>query len=285
MYIVTGANGFIGSNLINFLSNIEKEFVISVDLSDTDTKYISKKKVIQIPADIFYKDIKNIISHFGKPKAIFHEGAISSTTEESWNKLLKYNLSPTLDLIYFCRDTNIPLQYASSASVYGNDLIKEQWNEANKKMNPSNKYAKSKSQIDYVSNLIFNSKKPPMLLQGMRYFNVYGPNEDHKGDQASPYHKFKKELEKTGKIKLFEGSKQFYRDFISVEKLISIKLDAINNYPSGIYDIGTGNPKSFYDVAIEICHSEKYIEWIPMPDNLKEHYQKYTKANMDWYTK
>ena len=94
---------------------------------------------------------------------------------------------------------------------------------------------------------------------------------------------FKKQLEETGKIKLFEGSKEFYRDFVSVEEVIEKKFYCLENKPSGVYDIGTAKPKSFYDVAIEICGSDDYIEWVPMPDNLKEHYQKYTCANMDWY--
>lgn len=117
----------------------------------------------------------------------------------------------------------------------------------------------------------------------MRYFNVYGNNEKHKGDQASPYYKFKRQLKETGKIKLFEGSKNFYRDFISVEEVIEKKIYCLENRASGIYDLGTGIPKSFYDVAIEVGGSDDVLEWIPMPDNLKEHYQTYSKANMNWF--
>lgn len=278
MIVVTGSSGFIGSNLVRTLSELGHS-VLCVDY--VERNYNNKlKNVHNVIAEDFYNDISLYHNRF-KFDAIFHEGAISSTTETNKKLLFEKNLNPTYELIYFCRNKDISLQYASSASVYGNPT-KEEWDNPIKKMNPLNEYAKSKKSIDYFFGLILESKRPPKLIQGMRYFNVYGPNEEHKDDQASPYHKFNKQFKETGKIKLFEGSKEFYRDFISVEELIEKKLYCIENKESGIYDVGTGNPKSFYDVAIEICGSEEYIEWVPMPNNLKEHYQKYTKANMDW---
>jgi ADP-L-glycero-D-manno-heptose 6-epimerase len=171
--------------------------------------------------------------------------------------------------------------------VYGN-LSKEKWHSSNKELSPLNKYASSKKEIDYVSNLVINSTRPPVLLQGMRYFNVYGPNEDHKGDQSSPHHKFKTQLLETGKIRLFEGSKEFYRDFVSVEKVIELKLKALESMPSGFYDVGTSNPKSFYEIAVQVCqengieNSNDYIEWISMPNNLSSHYQRYSYADSSW---
>jgi len=271
MIVVTGACGFIGSNLVNRLLQLNKT-VIAVDYVKRD--YIDYSKIYFIYADDFYDNLDNYC--FGVSN-IFHEGAISSTTETDWNKLLEKNVECTLNLIYYCRDNNMPLHYASSASVYGNPQ-KEVWHQKDKPLNPLNLYAKSKANIDYVADLVINSKRPPKLLQGMRYFNVYGPNEDHKGDQASPYSKFKKQLEETGKIKLFEGSKEFFRDFISVGELIDKKLKIWYNQPNGIYDIGTSKAKSFYEVALEVGGSPDVIEWIPMPDNLKEHYQKYSCA-------
>jgi ADP-L-glycero-D-manno-heptose 6-epimerase len=275
MIVVTGASGFIGSNLVRRLMEMGEKNILCVDY-EYRYEYFKNLPVLFTPADEFYKHTKN----YKGINAIFHEGAISSTTETDVKKLYKYNIECTWNLIYYCRDNNIPLQYASSASVYGNPSIKE-WNNPDKPLRPLNEYARSKTQIDYVVDLIINSKKPPKLLQGMRYFNVYGPNEDHKGDQASPYHKFKKQLEKTGKIQLFEGSKDFYRDFISVDEVIDKKIITLLDKKSGIYDVGTGKPKSFYDVAIEICGSPDLIEWMPMPDNLKEHYQTYSCAIMD----
>lgn len=280
--IVTGACGFIGSNLIKTLIESGETDILAVDYEQRD--YIINYNVLFTPADIFYSDIDR---YCNETKIIFHEGAISSTTETNWKSLFNKNVNCSWNLIYFCRTNNIPLQYASSASVYGNPSKKE-WTNPCKKLNPLNLYAKSKQQVDYVADLIIKSKKPPKLLQGLRYFNVYGSNEDHKGNQSSPYHKFTNQLNQYGKIKLFEGSKEYYRDFISVEEVIKRKLKLIKENNSGIYDIGTGTPKSFYDVAKEVCiqngieNPEQYIEWIPMPENLKEHYQKYSCAILDY---
>jgi ADP-L-glycero-D-manno-heptose 6-epimerase len=279
MIIVTGSSGFIGSNLMKTLMEKGEE-VRGVDYIQRD--YVSNNSINYL-ADDFYSRLDLCCDGV---TTIFHEGAISSTTETDWRKLWKYNVECTMNLIYFCRDNNINLQYASSASVYGNPSI-EEWNNPKKKTNPLNMYAKSKEQIDYITGLILSSRRPSKLLQGLRYFNVYGKNEEHKGDQSSPYHKFTKQLKETGKIKLFEGSKGFYRDFISVEEIIEKKIKILEKGKSGIYDIGTGKPKSFYNVAEEVCmkegieNPEQYIEWIPMPDNLKEHYQKYSCAILD----
>lgn len=287
MIVVTGANGFIGSNLCMELVRRGKS-VLGIDY-ELDRPYLVGTNVGFSPAEDFYSNLNKYL--VGRDiEAIFHEGAISSTTETNTKRLFERNISPTMDLMYFCRDNHIPLQYASSASVYGN-LSREQWHRAHKPMNPLNEYAKSKKSGDYLAEWIMDSRKPPKLFQGMRYFNVYGPNEDHKGDQASPYHKFSKQLSECGRIRLFEGSKDFYRDFVPVERVIEIKLSALENYASGIYDVGTAMPKSFYAVACEVCSRQGIsdpdlvIDWVPMPENLKAHYQTYSYANMSWYNK
>ena len=119
------------------------------------------------------------------------------------------------------------------------------------------------------------------LVQGFRYFNVYGDGEEHKEDQASPVSKFAKQIEETGKLKLFEGSDKFLRDFICVDDIVNIVLD--NDKPSGIYDLGTSNPVSFQKVAD--CVIKKYngeIEEVPFPEHLKGKYQDYTCAKKEW---
>lgn len=273
MIVVTGACGFIGSNLVRELYNRGERDILMVD--DVCRPYCNDLPVLYAPSSEFYNNIDKYLK--GGCKGIFHEGAISSTTETDWKKLFKQNVQCTWNLIYYCRDKVIPLQYASSASVYGNPTVDE-WHNPNKILDPLNLYAKSKQQIDYVADMVMKSVRPPEKLQGMRYFNVYGPNEDHKGDQSSPYHKFRKQLQETGKIKLFEGSENFLRDFISVDEVIDKKLKIWYNQTNGIYDIGTSKPKSFYEVALEIGGSPDVIDWIPMPSNLVEHYQKYSCA-------
>ena len=164
---------------------------------------------------------------------------------------------------------SIPVKYASSASVYGNQVGI---------INPLNYYALSKVTVDYwVED---NLDKFP-LIQGFRYFNVYGDGEGHKGNQASPVSKFTKEIKETGKLKLFEGSQDFLRDFVCVDDIVNLVLD--NGKKSGIYDLGTSAPVSFQFVAE--CCIKKYggdIEYIPFPDHLKGKYQDYTCAKKLW---
>lgn len=283
MIIVTGANGFIGSNLVKTLLARGEKNILGVDYV-LDRPYLLSSSVgVTLPVD-FYSNLKYFLRN---AKYVFHEGAISSTVERDRKLLFERNVDPTMSLIYYCRDNNIPLQYASSASVYGNPT-KETWDQEQKPLAPLNRYAESKRSCDYIADSVMKCKRPPEQLQGLRYFNVYGPNEDHKLDQASPYHKFSQQLKKTGRIQLFEGSENFYRDFISVEQLIMLKLFAIEHRPSGIYDAGTSKPKSFYTVACEVCEQQNIdlpsavIDWVPMPEHLKAHYQSYSKANMSW---
>jgi ADP-L-glycero-D-manno-heptose 6-epimerase len=146
-------------------------------------------------------------------------------------------------------------------------------------VNPQSPYAWSKYLFDrYIT---YTSDSWPIKVQGFRYFNVYGPHEDHKGNQASPYHKFEKQAKDTGVIKLFEGSDKFLRDFVPVETVCKIHKHFLGVSETGIWNIGTGQPTSFEDVARMIA--EKYnarIEYIPMPENLKHQYQEFTCADV-----
>jgi ADP-L-glycero-D-manno-heptose 6-epimerase len=201
---------------------------------------------------------------------VIHLGAISSTTctDERAIKLQNYDFS--VRLISQCVERGISIQASSSASVYGidNTTFKE-----SDRMAPQNLYAKSKAAIEtFCSGL--QSRTPVQLF---RYFNVFGPHEDHKGSQASPYHQFRKQKEERGVIRLFEGSREFKRDFVPVEQVIQTHIDFFDVKESGVWNVGTGRAKSFFDVAQEINGD---IEWIPMPENLKASYQAYTCANM-----
>ena len=143
---------------------------------------------------------------------IIHQGAISSTVETNINKIHRYNVEYTLELFSYAIRYGIPVKYASSASVYGN---------TEGQINPLNYYAISKLQIDYY---VQDNLDKFSFIQGFRYFNVYGNHEDNKGDQSSPVSKFTKQIKETGKLRLFEGSDKFFRDFICVDDLVEVVL-------------------------------------------------------------
>jgi ADP-L-glycero-D-manno-heptose 6-epimerase len=253
--LITGHKGFIGKNFIHTVSNLGWDYT-AFDILDSPGTRPKELKV-------------------SKYDWVIHLGAISSTTETDLSKLMDLNVSWTIELFEECVNHNTNMQWASSASVYGKRREEQGPFMVTDKCAPANLYAISKYLIEfYIAN-----RNASITCQGFRYFNVYGPNEDHKGTQASPYHQFSKQAKQTGVIKVFEGSDRFKRDFISVSDLISIQLDSLIGKSSGIYNIGTGKPKSFLEVAEEV--SKKYnakIEIIPFPEHLKTHYQTYTCA-------
>ena len=249
MIIVTGSKGFIGRNFLKAFEDTD-DVIIPVD-SD----------IIEWMVDGF-KD-------WHKVDLVIHQGAISSTVEKDIDKIHYYNVHLTLKLFEKCIKYGIPVKYASSASVYGN---------LQGVFNPLNYYAISKLQIDYW---VQDNIEEFSLIQGFRYFNVYGNGEGDKGDQASPVSKFTKQVKETGKLKLFEGSDKFHRDFVCVDDIVHLVLN--NRKRSGIYDLGTSNPVSFQHVAE--CVAKKYngeIEYVPFPDHLKGKYQDYTRARGEW---
>ena len=247
MIILTGNTGFIGKAFENKL--------------DSDNLYRVEKDGT-FPFLEQYED-------WDKVELIIHQGAISSTIETDLNKIFKYNIDFSVKLFEKAIEYKIPVKYASSASVYGNQKSS---------INPLNYYALSKVTVDYwVQDHIDEFE----LIQGFRYFNVYGDGEENKGDQASPVSKFTKQIKETGKLKLFKGSTNYFRDFICVDDIVEIVLN--NDKPSGIYDLGTSNPVSFQTVAD--CVVKKYngvIEEIPFPQHLKDKYQGYTCAKKEW---
>ena len=254
MILLTGHEGFIGSHFLRVIEEELREPVICIDKED-GWKFLSK------------------FDDWEKVYLIIHNGAMSSTTEKNWMTIAHYNQDFTAHLFGKAKEYQIPVKYASSASVYGNQ-------KKNRKIiNPLNQYAISKLIIDYyVLDHIDKFKH----IQGFRYFNVYGTGEDHKGNQASPISKFTKQIRETGELTLFEGSDKFYRDFVWVKDVVDVVLN--NTADSGIYDVGTGNPVSFETVAELVAKKEKgTIKRIPFPEHLKGKYQDYTCANNSWY--
>jgi ADP-L-glycero-D-manno-heptose 6-epimerase len=146
-------------------------------------------------------------------------------------------------------------------------------------LDPKTPYAWSKFLFErYVSNLN-KILTEHIKIQGFRYFNVYGPGESNKQDQASPYHKFEKQYKETGKVKVFENSENYLRDFVHVNQVCKTHIDFFDVEESGIWNVGTGNPTSFLEVALSIAPYHA-IEFIPMPEILKQGYQEYTCADM-----
>ena len=204
---------------------------------------------------------------------VIHLGAISSTSCTDIEALRAQNIMFSYDLIDRCIERRIPIQMASSASVYGKDNTS--FKETDLAV-PNTLYAYSKLLVETKYNL----QQLPSTVQFFRYFNVYGKHEDHKGDQASPYSKFRKQAEQ-GEIRLFEGSANFKRDFVPVETVIDVHKKFFDIAESGVWNVGTGEATSFEDVAKQIAsESGAEIVEIPMPANLRGGYQAYTKADL-----
>ena len=249
--LVTGYQGFIGSNVASYLK-------------------AKGHDVEGFPWEI------NKFPDAQQYDRIIHLGAISSTTERDVEKIMQHNYEYTMKLIEICDMMGTSLQYASSASVYGElTHFREDL-----ELDPRSPYAWTKYLVDRFVTQHLNEFR--VNIQGFRYFNVYGHGEEHKGDMMSPVSKFTKQAKDTGVIKVFENSDKFKRDFISVEDVAVMHEKMLDVDKSGIWNIGSGVATSFLQVAQVIAN--KYgakIEEIPMPENIKAQYQKYTCADND----
>ena len=286
MYIVTGGAGFIGSNLVRGLNKIGITDILVVDnlrrsekfnnLVDCDfNDYLDKKD--------FLEAIENEKIPFAKIEAIFHQGACSNTMEGDGQYMMANNFAYSKVLVESAIKNKIPFIYASSASVYGNQntFIERRQNEK-----PINVYAFSKFVFDqYVRKVLVNAESS---VVGLRYFNVYGPHEAHKGPMASVIFQFYKQLRLTRAIKLFEGTDgcengEQRRDFVSVEDVVKVNLFFLKSMISkGIFNIGTGKSSSFNQIANCLINLEGYGDkmYIPFPESLRNKYQSYTQADI-----
>ena len=278
MYIVTGGAGFIGSNLVKMLNEQGINNILIVDNLGHSQKYLNMNRLSF--ADYMDKnDLPDKISKLGKIEGILHQGACSATTEQDANYLIKNNYEYSKNLLHHCLNNDIDFIYASSASVYGNG--DDGFKEDPACEYPLNGYAFSKFIFDNYVRKVFSSGKPDSQITGLRYFNVYGYQENHKGSMASvPFHFFNQANE-TGKIKVFEGSENFLRDFIFVEDVAEVVKFFLENRKSGIYNCGTGEERSFIDMANSFSqlYGDCSIDTIPFPDHLKGKYQAFTKAD------
>lgn len=285
MIIVTGGAGFIGSNIVHGLNARGISDILVVDdLSD------GRKCLNLADADIRdYADKDDFLRRlqagedFGPVEAVFHEGACSSTTEWDGRYVMAVNYEYSKALLGWCTARRVPLIYASSASVYGMGPV---FREAREFERPLNMYAYSKFLFD--CHLRSLRPAPDTQVVGLRYFNVYGPREQHKGGMASVAQHFHQQLRESNRVRLFEGSDGYEageqrRDFIHVDDIVAVNLWLLDHPEvSGIYNLGTGRAQSFNDVARAAIawHQGGEIDYIPFPDHLKGRYQSFTEADM-----
>lgn len=295
MIVVTGASGFIGSNLISGLNSLGITNILAVDDLTNGRKVINLRN-LKID-DYCDKDdfIHNIeLNAYPKIETIIHMGACSSTTEWDGKLLMKNNYEYSKCLLHLCNRTNINFIYASSASVYGDAAVSFVEKEENE--SPANMYAYSKYLFDrYARKYMGNTTNQ---IVGLRFFNVYGPGESHKTNMTSPVYKFYQQLLSTKKINLFKcRGTPFRRDFIYISDCIKLCLWFLKNTQiSGIYNVGTGISTSFDDVAREIIRYEKertystifsssdvtsFLNYIDFPIDLVGTYQEYTCADLE----
>jgi len=285
MIVVTGGAGFIGSNLVAALNERGRDDIIVVDDLEDGTKFINigRARIADyLDKDQFLDQIETGVMD-GHISAIVHLGAISATTEWDGLLVMNTNYEYSKSLFHFCQQQQIPFIYASSASVYGagTTFVEDFAHEG-----PINMYAYSKFQFDQYVRRHWNELTGQVV--GLRYFNVYGPREQHKGTMASVAYHFNNQIKDTGVCRLFEGTEGYadggqLRDFVYVGDVVDTKLWLLDNPSvSGIFNLGTGKAHSFLDVANAVIgwHGRGKVEFIPFPDHLKGRYQSFTQADI-----
>ena len=289
MIIVTGAAGFIGSAIVWKLNSVGQENIIIVDELGFEEKWknlAGLKFHDFINKDVFIQNIEKGLNI--NLKSIIHMGANSSTTEKDADYLIKNNYEYSKTLAKYSFKNNLRFIYASSAATYGDGSFG--FNDDEKKLNslrPLNMYGYSKQLFDlWVINQGWMDK-----VVGLKYFNVYGPNEYHKGDMRSVVHKAFEQILNTGKVKLFKsGNPDFKdgeqkRDFIYIKDAVDMTLFFLENKDkNGIFNIGSGKARTWNDLVTALFNAmgkPVNIEYIEMPEHLAEKYQYFTEANLD----
>lgn len=286
MIIVTGGAGMIGSNLVKMLNEQGYRDILVVDDLTDGTKFTNL-----VDLDIAdYMDKDDFLSHImagdeiGQIDAVFHLGACSATTEWDGKYMMLNNYEYSKELLHYCLDRDVPFLYASSAATYGGqdaNFIEDKAFEG-----ALNVYGYSKQQFDnYVRRLWDDADAHGEQLSqitGFRYFNVYGPRENHKGSMASVAYHINTQIKEGSNPKLFEGSDQFKRDFIYVGDACKMNIWFWQNGKSGVFNCGTGRAEPFSAVAEAVIkhHGKGIVEEIPFPEHLKGRYQAFTQADL-----
>lgn len=284
MIVVTGGAGFIGSNIVEKLNKLGRNDILVVDDLQDGTKF---KNIVDLDIQD-YLDKDDFLGYvemdgLADIDVIFHEGACSDTTEWDGKFMMDNNYEYSKSLLHYCVEKEVPLIYASSAAVYGGGEI---FKEEKQFECPLNVYGYSKYLFDqYVRRL-----RPQINSQvvGLRYFNVYGPREQHKGTMSSVAFHHNNQIRDNKVVKLFEGYDGYEngeqkRDFIYVDDVVDVNLWFMNNPEvSGIFNCGTGRSQAFNDIAKSVIawHGFGEIEYIPFPEHLKGRYQSFTQADI-----
>ena len=291
MILVTGGAGFIGSVLLKELNNLGHKDILVVDRLRNSQKWLNlrgTKFVHYLHVDELF--LPENLTSLLKVTKIFHMGACSSTTEMDMDYLMKNNVEYSKKLFNFALEKKIPFLYASSAATYGaGEHGYSDDHELITKLRPLNPYGYSKHLFD---EWVLNQTKTPPLWFGIKFFNVYGPNEYHKGPMRSVVHKSFQEIVATGKVKLFRSHRKDFqdgkqlRDFIYVKDVVRAMLELVDLKKagsSGIYNLGTGKAGSFNDLVnatFKAMGREAQIEYIDMPESVRGQYQYFTEAKM-----
>ncbi len=288
--LLTGAAGFIGSYLLGFLNKQGYKNIIIADEFDEEDKWFNfdtKEYMAKVEREKLFdwlEENKPVVSF------VFHLGARTDTTEFDYSVHEKLNVAYSKNIWSYCVTNNIPLVYASSAATYGSgELGYNDDHELVEKLHPLNPYGVSKNEFDKWVLRQAQDNQPPFWT-GLKFFNVYGPNEYHKGRMASViFHSFN-QIRSTGKVKLFKSHRpdfndgQQLRDFIYVEDVAKVCCWLMNNnVSSGLYNLGTGKARSFEDLAkatFAAMGKQPVIEYIDMPEDIRDKYQYFTEANM-----
>ncbi len=294
MILVTGGAGFIGSVLVKMLNDKGHDEILIVDRLRDQDKWINLRGLNYtdyIHADELFDEKNEAI--LNRVSSIYHMGACSSTTEKNMDYLMMNNFEYTKKLFIFASYKDIKICFASSAATYGDG--KKGYNDSHNEvgdLRPLNPYGYSKQVFD---EWVIKHKRTPSFWYGVKFFNVFGPNEYHKESMRSMVCKAFEQIKKSGKVKLFKSYKdgisdgEQKRDFIYVKDACNAMIELMTSEcESGLYNLGTGNAHSFNEL-VQACfkalNTDSKIEYIEMPNDLKGQYQYYTQANMEKFLK
>jgi ADP-L-glycero-D-manno-heptose 6-epimerase len=293
MILVTGGAGFIGSNVVAALNEAGRADVVVNDVLGTDGKWrnLGKRQVADVvtPADLFgWLDGRKL-------DAVVHMGAISDTTATDADLVMENNFRTSLRLLDWCTEKRVPFIYASSAATYGDGEagFEDGWSPSNlQKLRPMNLYGWSKQLFDQaVAERVAKKEKMPPQWAGLKFFNVFGPNEYHKGEMMSLVAKRFDDVKNGRTVRLFKSHRAGIadgdqrRDFIYIDDAVAVVRWLMQTpQVSGIFNVGTGKARSFRDLVGSMFRAlgfEPRIEYVTMPENIRAQYQYFTQASVD----